>query len=53
MIKYVNGQEVSWNNSVKVRSHPEATANDFIDYVQPTDRQKSGNYSYWIKWYTE
>ena len=36
MIKYVNGREVSRNNSVKVRSHPGAKADDFIDYVRPT-----------------
>ena len=40
IIKYVNGQEVSCNNSVKVRSHPGATTDDFIDYVQPTVRKK-------------
>ena len=40
MIKYVNGREVSRNNSVKVRSHPGATTNDFIDYVRPTVRKK-------------
>ena len=33
MIKYVNGQEVSGNNSLKVRSHHGATTDDFIDYV--------------------
>ena len=33
MIKYVNGREVSRNDSVKVRSHPGATTNDFSDYV--------------------
>ena len=41
MIKYVNGREVSRNNPVKVRSHPGATTDDFIDYVQPTVRKKS------------
>ena len=40
MIKYVNGREVSRNNSVKVRSHPGATADDFIDYVRPIARKK-------------
>ena len=30
MIKYVNGREVSRNNSVKVRSRPGATKDDFI-----------------------
>ena len=38
--KYVNGKEVSRNNSVKVRSHPGATADDFNDYVRPTVRKK-------------
>ena len=40
MIKYVNGREVSRNNSVKVRSHPGATADDFNHYVRPTVRKK-------------
>ena len=40
MIKYVNGREVSRNNSVKVRSHPGATTDDFIDYVRSTVRKK-------------
>ena len=39
MIKYVNGREVSRSDSVKVRSHPEATTDDFIDYVR-TVRKK-------------
>ena len=30
MIKYVNGREVCSNDSVKVRSHPGATTDDFI-----------------------
>ena len=33
MIKCVNEREVSRNDSVKVRSHPGATTNDFSDYV--------------------
>ena len=40
MIKYVNGREVSRNDSVKVRSHPRPKTNDFIDYVRPTVRKK-------------
>ena len=36
MIKYVNGREVSRNDSVKVRSHPGATTDDSIDYVRTT-----------------
>ena len=40
MIKYVNGREVSRNDSVKLRSHPGATTDDFIDYVWPTVRKK-------------
>ena len=40
MIKYVNGREVSRNDSVNVRSHPGATTDDFIDYVPPTVRKK-------------
>ena len=40
MIKYVNGREVSRNNSVKMRSHPGARTDDFIDYVRPTVRKK-------------
>ena len=39
-IRYVNGREVSRNDSVKVRSHPGATTDDFIDYVRPTIRKK-------------
>ena len=40
MIKYVNGREVSRNDSVKVRSHLGATTDDFIDCVRPTVRKK-------------
>ena len=40
LIKYVNGQEASRNDSVKVRSHPGAISDDFIDYVRPTVRKK-------------
>ena len=40
MIKYVNGRAVSRNDSVKRRSHPGATTDEFIDYVQPTVRKK-------------
>ena len=40
MIKYVNGREVSRNDSVKVRSHPGATTDDFINYFRPTVRKK-------------
>ena len=39
MIKYVNGREVSGNNWVKVRSHPQATTDNFINYVQLTFRK--------------
>ena len=40
MIKYIYGQKVSRNNSVKVRNHPGPITNDFIDYVRPTVRVK-------------
>ena len=40
IIKHVNGREVYRDNSVKVRCHPGATADDIIDYVRPTARQK-------------
>ena len=40
MIKYVNGRETSRDDSVKVRSHPAATTDDFIDYVRPTVHKK-------------
>ena len=40
IIKHVNGREVSRNDSVKVRSHPGAITDDFIDYVRPTVRKK-------------
>ena len=40
MINYVNEREVSLNISVKVRSHPGATVDYFIDYVRLTARKK-------------
>ena len=40
MTKYVNVREVSRNNPMKVKSHPGATTDDFIDYVRPTIRKK-------------
>ena len=40
MIKHVNGREVSRDNLVKIRFHPGATTDDFIDYVRPTARKK-------------
>ena len=40
MIKHVNGREVSREDSVKIRYHPGATADDIIDYVRPTARKK-------------
>ena len=40
MIKFVNGQNFSRNDSVKVRGHPGATTDHFIDYVRPTVRKK-------------
>ena len=40
MIKHVNGREVSRDNSVKIRCHPGATADDIIDYVRQTARKK-------------
>ena len=40
MIKFVNGRDVSRNDSVKVRSDPWATTDDFIGYVRPTVRKK-------------
>ena len=39
-INYVNGREVSRNNSVRVRSHPGTTADNFTDYVRPSVRKK-------------
>ena len=36
MIKNVNWRDVSCNNSTKIRSHPGAAADNFIDYVQPS-----------------
>ena len=36
MIKYVNGRDVSCNNSTKMRSHIGAATDNFIDYVQPS-----------------
>ena len=40
MIKYVNRGEVCGHYSAKLRSHPEATRDDFIDYVRSTARKK-------------
>ena len=40
MIKYVNGREVSRNNSLKAKSHPGVTTDDFIDYVRSTVHKK-------------
>ena len=40
MIKHVNGREVSRDNLIKIRFHPGATTDDFIDYVRPTARKK-------------
>ena len=41
MTKYVNGREVSRNNSVKVESHSGATTDDFIDFAGTTICKKS------------
>ena len=41
MIKYVNWREVSRYDSVKVKSHPGATTDDFADYIRPTVRKKT------------
>ena len=43
IIKYVNGREVSGNNSLKVRSHHGATIGNFIDYI-PSMLQKKYNF---------
>ena len=40
MIKHVNGREVSSDNSVKIRCHPGATTDDFIEYIRPTTCKK-------------
>ena len=32
----MNGREVSGNNSMKVKSNPGATTDNFIDYARPT-----------------
>ena len=39
MIKYVNWGEVCGHYLAKLRSHPEATRDDFIDYVRSTARK--------------
>ena len=43
MIKYMNGREISRYSSVKIRSHPDATTENLIDYVRPTARRKTKN----------
>ena len=40
IIKLVNGRKVYRNNSVKVRSHPGAATDDFIDNVRKAVRNK-------------
>ena len=40
MIKHVNGREVSRDNSVKIRCHPDATIDDILDYVRVTAHKK-------------
>ena len=36
----MNSREISRSSSVKIRSHPGATTEDFIDYATPTARKK-------------
>ena len=40
MIEHVNGFEVSTDDSVKIRCHPGATADEIIDYARPTARKE-------------
>ena len=40
MIKYLNGCEVSRDNSVKIKYHPGATTDNVLDYVRPSGRKK-------------
>ena len=39
-IKHVNGNEVSRDDSVKIRCHPGVTTDDIIDYVRPAACKK-------------
>ena len=40
MIKYLNGCELSRDNSVKIKCHPGANKDNVIDYVRPSGRKK-------------
>ena len=43
MIKYMNRLEVSQPILGKIRSNPNATTENFIDYVRPTAQEKNKN----------
>ena len=40
MVKHITGPGISKNDQVQVKAHPGATAEDIIDYIKPTIRQK-------------
>ena len=41
MIKYINCQEISLPILVKIRSHPDATAEDLINYLRSATPKRS------------
>ena len=41
MINHVSSRDISRSHTVKVRSNPEASTHDLMDYVRPTMRNKS------------
>ena len=40
MVKHINGPGISKNDQVQMKTHPDATTDDIIDYIKPTIRQK-------------
>ena len=40
MVKHITGSGISKNDQVQVKTHPDATTDDIIDYIKPTIRQK-------------
>ena len=40
MVKHITGPGISKNDQVQLKTHPDATTDDIIDYIKPTIRQK-------------
>ena len=40
MVKHITGPGISKNDQVQVKTHPDATTENIIDYIKPTIRQK-------------